>query len=34
VKFLGADRVLVRADWDKMNRMTFRHVERDLCGRS
>jgi glycosyltransferase involved in cell wall biosynthesis len=34
VKFLGADRALVRADWDKMNRMTFRHVERDLCGRS
>jgi GT2 family glycosyltransferase len=34
VKFLGADRVLVRADWDKMNRMTFRHVERDLCDRS
>jgi GT2 family glycosyltransferase len=31
LKVLGADRVLVRVDWDKMNRMTFRHVERDRC---
>jgi GT2 family glycosyltransferase len=31
LKILGAERVLVRADWDKMNRMTFRHVERHRC---
>lgn len=31
LKVLGAERVLVRADWDKMNRMTFRHVERNRC---
>jgi hypothetical protein len=31
LKLLGAERILVRADWDKMNRMTFRHVERDRC---
>jgi glycosyltransferase involved in cell wall biosynthesis len=31
LKVLGAERRLVRADWDKMNRMTFRHVERDRC---
>ena len=31
LKILGAERELVRADWDKMNRMTFRHVERDHC---
>jgi glycosyltransferase involved in cell wall biosynthesis len=31
VKLLGAEAALVRADWDKMNRMTFRHVERDRC---
>jgi hypothetical protein len=31
LKVLGAERALVRADWDKMNRMTFRHVERDRC---
>ena len=31
LKFLGAEGALVRADWDKMNRMTFRHVEQDRC---
>ena len=31
VKFLGAEGRLVRADWDKMNRMTFRHVELHRC---
>ena len=31
LKILGAEGVQVRADWDKMNRMTFRHVERDRC---
>jgi hypothetical protein len=29
---LGAESALVRADWDKMNRMAFRHVETDACG--
>ncbi len=33
VKFLGAESALVRTDWDKMNRMTFRHVELDRCRR-
>jgi glycosyltransferase involved in cell wall biosynthesis len=33
LKLLGAEQTQVRADWDKMNRMTFRHVERDLCDR-
>lgn len=31
LKLLGAESVLVRADWDKMNRLTFRHVEQDRC---
>jgi GT2 family glycosyltransferase len=31
LKILGAEGAPVRADWDKMNRMTFRHVERDRC---
>ena len=31
LKLLGAEPALVRADWDKMNRMTFRHVESDHC---
>jgi len=31
LKLLGAESALVRADWDKMNRMTFRHVESDRC---
>jgi glycosyltransferase involved in cell wall biosynthesis len=31
VKLLGAESALVRVDWDKMNRMTFRHVEMDRC---
>jgi hypothetical protein len=31
LKVLGAERALVRADWDKMNRLSFRHVERDHC---
>jgi GT2 family glycosyltransferase len=31
LKVLGAERILVRVDWDKMNRMSFRHVERDRC---
>jgi GT2 family glycosyltransferase len=33
LKLLGAETALVRADWDKMNRMTFRHVESDRCRR-
>ncbi len=32
LNFFGAEQTLVRVDWDKMNRMTFRHVERDRCG--
>jgi GT2 family glycosyltransferase len=31
LELLGAESVRVRADWDKMNRMAFRHVERDRC---
>jgi len=31
LKLLGAEGARVRADWDKKNRMTFRHVERDRC---
>ena len=31
LKVLGAERALVRADWDKMNRLAFRHVDRDHC---
>jgi hypothetical protein len=31
LKLLGAESTLVRADWDKMNRMTFRHLESDRC---
>ena len=31
LRLIGAERVHVRADWDRMNRMTFRHVERDRC---
>jgi len=31
LQMLGAESVRVRADWDKMNRMAFRHVERDRC---
>jgi len=31
LKLLGAESALVRVDWDKMNRMTFRHVEMDRC---
>ncbi len=31
---LGAENALVRADWDKMNRLTFRHVESNHCGRT
>jgi len=31
LKLLGAESALVRCDWDKMNRMTFRHVEADRC---
>ena len=31
LQMLGAENVRVRADWDKMNRMAFRHVERDRC---
>ncbi|HWH94450.1 MAG TPA: glycosyltransferase [Baekduia sp.] len=33
LNLLGAEQMPVRADWDKMNRMTFRHVDRDLCDR-
>lgn len=32
LKVLGSEQSLVRADWDKMNRMTFSHVQRDRCG--
>lgn len=32
LKLFGAESTSVRADWDKMNRMTFRHVEMDRCG--
>lgn len=31
LKLLGAESALVRADWDKMNRLTFRHIEKDHC---
>lgn len=31
LKLLGAESELVRADWDKMNRLTLRHVERGRC---
>jgi len=31
LKLLGAETAFVRADWDKMNRLTFRHVQRDQC---
>lgn len=31
LKLLGAESLPVRVDWDKMNRMTFRHVELDQC---
>jgi len=31
LKLLGAEAGIVRADWDKMNRMTFRHVQLDRC---
>lgn len=32
LKLLGAETARVRADWDKMNRLSFRHVELDRCG--
>jgi glycosyltransferase involved in cell wall biosynthesis len=31
LKLLGAESAWVRVDWDKMNRMTFRHAELDQC---
>ncbi|MGH2914377.1 MAG: hypothetical protein ACRDMX_05270, partial [Solirubrobacteraceae bacterium] len=31
LKLLGAETVRVRCDWDKMNRLSFRHVEADRC---
>jgi glycosyltransferase involved in cell wall biosynthesis len=31
LKLLGAESAWVRADWDKMNRMTFRHAAIDRC---
>jgi GT2 family glycosyltransferase len=31
LKLVGAESAMVRADWDKMNRLTFRHVEADKC---
>jgi hypothetical protein len=34
LKLLGAESTLVRSDWDKMNRLTFRHVETDKCERA
>lgn len=33
LKLFGAESARVRVDWDKMNRMTFRHVDLDRCGR-
>src|SRR5215207_7361973 len=33
LRILGAGGARVRADWGKMNRMTFRHVERNRCNR-
>lgn len=34
LKLFGAETARVRADWDKMNRMTFRHVDLDCCPRN
>ena len=31
LKLLGAETARVRVDWDKMNRLTFRHIEIDRC---
>ena len=31
VKLLGAERALVRVDFDSMNRLVFAHVEADRC---
>jgi hypothetical protein len=31
VKLLGAERALVRVDFDSMNRLAFRHVQADRC---
>ena len=31
LKLLGAEREFVQADWDKVNRLVFRHVEADRC---
>jgi GT2 family glycosyltransferase len=31
LKLLGAESAWVRVDWDKMNRMTFRHADVDRC---
>jgi hypothetical protein len=31
LKLLGAESAWVRVDWDKMNRMTFRHAAIDRC---
>jgi glycosyltransferase involved in cell wall biosynthesis len=33
LKILGAESEAVRVDWDKMNRMVFRHVDVYRCGR-
>lgn len=31
LKLLGAEVAEVRADWDKNDRLTFRHVEAEKC---
>lgn len=31
LKLFGAESARVRADWDKMNRLAFRHIDRDQC---
>jgi hypothetical protein len=33
IKLLGAEYALVRVDWASMNRLVFRHVERERCRR-
>lgn len=33
LKLYGAESARVRADWDKMNRLAFRHIDADRCGR-
>lgn len=33
LRLLGAENSVVRADWDAMNRLAFRHVELERCRR-